>query len=643
MNKYFKYYTTGLFVLGLALFNSCKDENELTSGFSIDKEEITMGENGGIETIQVSGDAKWQTTIDATWVRVLPSNGVGSTLCEVKVDSSVVAEPRYAEIQYMAEGGTTKTVKITQTGYMKGVFVENADQEIVIENSGEYGKRYYDLKVTANIEFDVAVSFEAGGAKWLKYNKRDINYDYGDRPRTFSLRFDWLTNVQESERTATVTITPKGDDANVADPLVLKFRQKSAPKITDNRAGDSLAILAIYESMNGMLGWDSSENMMYWEGVELWKATDPEVTKNDKLLGRLKSVKFRLFDTYESIPYQIKHLWTAKSIYFSGNSNTFLKSIVLGPEICELAQYGNLKELTISAYGLVSLPDDFKELGKTLETLDLSSNNFEYKLDKYPNYDFHKNGLGVINYTNFKNLKRLRLNKITRYDTTRDLSQVAESDSVGFRWRTGYGTFEKEPTQKINEDYFKMLLQWEDLEELSLALNLLEGELPSDEDLLADPAFPRYTQDYIDGAANKDTISAQADKYLLAHSGAPRVWPKMKSLSLNLCFLTGKLPKWILYHPYLAFWNPYSMIFTQETGAINSAGMKAGFDAEPTSLSNYSNLGEDFQYSYYDLYPKLLPNNDEDDSSDEGGQTGGGTDGGDSTGDGDSSDTTTGE
>lgn len=623
MNKYFKYYITGLFVLGLALFNSCKDENELTSGFSIDKEEITMGENGGVETIQVSGDAKWQTTIDATWVRVLPSNGVGSTLCEVKVDSSVVAEPRYAEIQYMAEGGTTKTVKITQTGYMKGVFVENADQEIVVENSGEYGKRYYDLKVIANIEFDVAVSFEeAGGAEWLKYNKRDINYDYGDRPRTFNLRFDWLTNVQESERTATVTITPKGDDANVADPLVLKFRQKSAPKITDNRAGDSLAILAIYESMNGMLGWDSSENMMYWEGVELWKATDPEVTKNDKLLGRLKSVKFRLFDTYESIPYQIKHLWTAKSIYFSGNSNTFLKSIVLGPEICELAQYGNLKELTISAYGLVSLPDDFKELGKTLETLDLSSNNFEYKLDKYPNYDFYKNGLGVINYTNFDKLKKLRLNKITRYDTTRDLSQVAESDSVGFRWRTGYGTFEKEPTQKINEDYFKMLLQWENLEELSLALNLLEGKLPSDEELLElDDIDPYKLSDLEKMAYYPDTIKLDhAKRYLLAddagtHQAAPRVWPKMKSLSLNLNFLTGQLPKWILYHPYLTYWNPFSMIFTQETGAINTNKEKAGFEAEPTNLSNYTNLG--YSESYYDVYPGRKPKNEDSNSTEE--------------------------
>lgn len=619
MNKYFKYYTTGLFVLGLALFNSCKDENELTTGFSIDKEEITMGENGGMETIQVSGDAKWQTTIDATWVRVLPSNGVGSTLCEVKVDSSVVAEPRYAEIMYMAEGGTTKTVKITQTGYMKGVFVENADQEIVIENSGEYGKRYYDLKVTANIEFDVAVNFEDGGAEWLKYNKRDINYDYGDRPRTFNLRFDWLTNVQESERTATVTITPKGDDANVADPLVLKFRQKSAPKITDDRAGDSLAILAIYESMNGIFEWDASENMMYWEGVELWKATDKEVKDNPKLLGRLKSVKFRLFETYESIPYQIKHLWTAKSISFSGNSNIFLKSIKLGPEICELAGEGKmLKELTISAYGLVELPDGFAEFGKNLEMLDLSSNNFEYKDDN----TFNKNGLGVINYTNFNKLKKLRLNKITRYDTTRDLSQVEKTDSVGFRWNTGFGTFTNEPTQVTNSEYFKMLLQWENLEELSLSLNLLEGELPSDKQLIEELNIEPYTESFLNEMPYyTDSISkTDADRYLLkvdneTGKAAPRVWPKMKSLSLNLNFLTGKLPKWILYHPYLTYWNPFSMIFTQETDAINTDKEKAGFEAEPTNLSNYTNLG--YSESYYDVYPGRKPKNEDSDSTEE--------------------------
>ena len=241
--------------------------------------------------------------------------------------------------------------------------------------------------------------------------------------------------------------------------------------------------------------------------------------------------------------------------------------------------------------------------------LDLSSNNFEYKDE----VTFNKNSLGVINSDNFKKLKRLRLNKITRYDTTRDLSLVEKTDSVGFRWKTGFGTFTNEPTQVTNDKYFKMLLQWENLEELSLSLNLLEGELPSDEDLL-ELGIPKYSEEFLktmpyykDGV--NDTIKlADANIYLLKDGGAPRVWPKMKSLSLNLNFLTGKLPKWILYHPYLTYWNPFSMIFTQETE-------KAGFEAEPTNLSNYTNLG--YPESYYDVYPGRKPKNEDSESTEE--------------------------
>ena len=45
----------------------------------------------------------------------------------------------------------------------------------------------------------------------------------------------------------------------------------------------------------------------------------------------------------------------------------------LGEDICELA---HLKNLVIQAYGLVKLPANFKKLGKTLENLNLVSNNF---------------------------------------------------------------------------------------------------------------------------------------------------------------------------------------------------------------------------------------------------------------------------
>lgn len=584
MKNNIKYFVTGLFSVLTLCFYSCKEDDEIASEFSLDKEEIAVGENGGIEIVNVGGNVKWQTTTDATWVRVVPSSGVGAASCEIQVDSSVVADFRNAEIQFMAQGlAAPKILKVVQAGYAKGVFVENADQEIVIENSAEYGKRYYDLQMTANTNFSVSVTSEGN---WLRYKDKVPVYDYGDRPRTFTQRFEWDINVSETERTAQITITPAE-----GEPVVLQVRQKSAPKITDDRAGDSLALLSIYKSMNGMLGWNDGENMMYWDGVELWKATDG-VSKD--MIGRVKSVTFRLFETYESLPYQVRYLKTARSITFTGNANTFIKSIKLGPEICELAQYNNLKELTISAYGLTALPDNFKDLGKNLELLDLSSNNFE-------------DGLEVINKANFPKLKVLRLNKINRYDTTKDLSQVEDNDTIGFRWYTGFGEgFESLPA-KTNRTFFKNLLQWDTLEELSLTMSLLQGELPSDEEVRNIVGADKvYTWDYISQTFG-DTIKLEdAKKYLLANGGAPMVWPKMKSLSLNLSFLTGKLPKWLLYHPYLAYWNPYSMIFQQELSAINSNGDKVGFSNEPTSLSNYSNTGYT-EGSYYEVYPGRKP------------------------------------
>ena len=104
MKNNIKYFVTGLFSVLTLCFYSCKEDDEITSEFSLDKEEIAVGENGGLEIVNVGGNVKWQTTTDATWVRVVPSSGVGAASCEIQVDSSVVADFRNAEIQFMAQG-----------------------------------------------------------------------------------------------------------------------------------------------------------------------------------------------------------------------------------------------------------------------------------------------------------------------------------------------------------------------------------------------------------------------------------------------------------------------------------------------------------------------------------------------------------
>lgn len=612
----------------MVLAVSCKEEDNVVSEFSIDKTEIAVGADGGSELLEIKGNVKWQGTSECSWLKFSPSNGEGAATCEVLVDSSVVAEPREGVITFMAAGQTTATtVKVMQMGYAKGVFVSEEDRTISVENSAKLEERFFEVTMMANVNFDVRVNnlpAEDGTVsdkEWLKYKKETPNYDYGDRPRLLKLHFDWEINMTEKARTAEVIITPQETSDTEGDGTIkLVVTQKPAPVITDDRAGDSLALLSIYSSMNGIFTWDASENMRYWEGVELWEATDKcikieangtinySAPVSEDLIGRLKSVEFIAFETKESLPYQVKYLKTAESITFSGNSNTFLKDIVLGNEICELAKHGNLRNLAIRAYGLVGLPENFTEFGQTLVSLDLSSNNFEVMGKSGSTINGVKVlGIESITQENFPHLRSLYLNKINRYDTTKDLSAYkGKDDKLGFRWTTGYGDEFPGPSDGYDNTYFKELLQWENLEYLSLSLNMLDGELPSDQDLL-DLGIEPYKAEDINNAANEDTIGNEiARDYLI---GAPKVWPRMKKLSLNLNFMTGKLPDWILYHPYLSFWDPFTMIFQQELSTTSSKAKNTKgevitkFSNEPTNLSNY---GEG-KTSYYEMYPLRKP------------------------------------
>lgn len=616
----------------MVLAVSCKEEDNVVSEFSIDKTEIAVGADGGSELLEIKGNVKWQGTSESSWLKFSPSNGEGAATCEVLVDSSVVAEPREGVITFMAAGQTTATtVKVMQMGYAKGIFVSEEDRTISLENSAKLEERFFEVTMMANVNFDVRVNNlpdedgTVSDKEWLKYKKETPNYDYGDRPRLLKLHFDWDVNMAEKARTAEVIITPhETSDTEGDGSIKLVVTQKPAPVITDDRAGDSLALLSIYSSMNGIFTWDASENMRYWKGVELWETTDKYIkieadgTINysapvpEDLIGRLKSVEFIAFETKESLPYQVKYLKTAESITFSGNSNTFLKNIVLGYEICDLVKYGNLRNLAICAYGLVGLPENFTELGNTLISLDLGSNNFEVMGKGGTTIDGVKViGIESITQDNFPYLRKLDLTKINRYDTTKDLSAYkGKDDKLGFRWTTGYGDGFPEPSDGYDNTYFTELLKWENLEYLSLSLNMLDGELPSDQDLL-DLGIEAYTDIDIKNAANKDTIE-DAKTYLI---GAPKVWPRMKKLSLNLNFLNGKLPDWILYHPYLSFWDPFTMIFQQELSttaskAKNTKGeVITKFSNEPTNLSNYGfeDDGITRKMSYYEMYPKRKP------------------------------------
>ena len=134
-------------IIGLALcagiVTSCKeDEAGVSNNISTDKDEITIGPEGGTEQIAVSTNADWVAGSAKPWISISPANGMGSADCRLAIDSTLENNARTTQIRFAAEGQEPKLITITQFGFNKQILLK--EPEVEIENSAEYDKRFFD-------------------------------------------------------------------------------------------------------------------------------------------------------------------------------------------------------------------------------------------------------------------------------------------------------------------------------------------------------------------------------------------------------------------------------------------------------------------------------------------------------------------
>ena len=564
-----------------------------------------------------------------------PANGVGSATAKVVVDSTLMNGRRTADIAFIGDNGQRRTVSIVQFGFGKQIALN--DPVVEIGNSGSYDERAFQSIITANVECKIGsieysyegnitepekAEYESEREGWLLNSKNEdkltganlgIVLDRKARPRSVKFTFRWNMNIVPAVRVAKVHLVPVNADDELVDAdgnktadVVLTVRQEAAPRIEDNRAGDSLSIIMINQKLNSMATFDTSDNMRNWSGVTLWEATDPFVKQHPEALGRVRSVKFSMFNLKpgEVLPKEVKNLKYLETFALASNDNNQIRDMELGEDICELT---HLKNLVIQAYGLVKLPANFKKLGKTLENLNLVSNNFNRLSDVTK----------VVNARNFPHLHTLTLYAQRRTDVCinmKGLSKNGDDNYVYNNYPIGmYGNISSDYTER---QAFLSLLTWDNLRALELSYCFLEGELPSDEDMdkaLEAAGKPtRYTA--ADFSTNKadwqDKLVGDTCKWLLSKwdnpitckqkdgtivyedvypTQVPRVLPKCRQLSLNLNFFTGAVPKWLLFHPHLVMWSPTVMLFHQTDRGFDTAGNAAGFSnmAEDTYSAEY--------------------------------------------------------
>ena len=631
---------TWLLVLGAGLMTaSCSDSDDvdIPGGLAIDKEQIEIAAEGGSEQLAIAASQNWVANVDEPWLMLTPANGVGSTTATVVVDSTLMNGRRTTDIAFIGDNGQRRTVTIKQFGYGKQIDIKEPTVEI--ENSESYDKRAFESLISANVECKIGkieYSFEGDMTDaekaeneseregWLLNSKDEdkltgtnlgIVLDRKARPRSVKFKFRWAMNVVPAVRVAKVHLVPvKAEDQLVdaagkpIDDVILTVRQKAAPKIEDNRAGDSLSVIMINQKLGSIATFDSSDNMRNWSGVTLWEATDAFVKDHPEALGRVRSVKFSMFNlkSGETLPKEVGNLKFLESFSVAANENNQIREVKLGDEICSLKY---LKNLTVQAYGLTQLPTNFVNLGKSLETLNLVSNNFN-KLSDITD---------IVNEKNFPKLRNLILYAQRRTDVVTNIASLGEKNASGVYVYNNYpiGLYGKVNAGSADRQALLKLLTWDKLNTLELSYCFLEGELPTDEEMTealeaagkatrySESDFSTNKKDYLDklvGDTCRWLLSGKGNPVTCKHKDGsvvsekvypyqvPRVLPNCRQLSLNLNFLTGAVPKWILYHPHLVEWTPSIMIFNQQPKGKNSDGAAVGF----------SNMTEDsYSYDYY--------------------------------------------
>lgn len=631
---------TWLLVLGAGLMTaSCSDSDDvdIPGGLAIDKEQIEIAAEGGSEQLAIAASQNWVANVDEPWLMLTPANGVGSTTATVVVDSTLMNGRRTTDIAFIGDNGQRRTVTVKQFGYGKQIDIKEPTVEI--ENSESYDKRAFESLISANVECKIGkieYSFEGDMTDaekaeneseregWLLNSKDEakltgtnlgIVLDRKARPRSVKFKFRWAMNVVPAVRVAKVHLVPvKAEDELVdadgkpIDDVILTVRQKAAPKIEDNRAGDSLSVIMINQKLGSIATFDSSDNMRNWSGVTLWEATDAFVKDHPEALGRVRSVKFSMINlkSGETLPKEVGNLKFLESFSVAANENNQIREVKLGDDICSLKY---LKNLTVQAYGLTQLPASFVKLGKSLESLNLVSNNFN-KLSDITD---------IVNEKNFTKLRNLILYAQRRTDVVTNIASLGEKNASGVYVYNNYpiGLYGKVNAGSADRQALLKLLTWDKLNTLELSYCFLEGELPTDDEMTealeAAGKATRYSKsdfstnkkDYLDklvGDTCKWLLSGWDNPVTCKHKDGsvvyedvyplqvPRVLPNCRQLSLNLNFLTGAVPKWILYHPHLVEWTPSIMIFNQQPKGKNSDGAAVGF----------SNMTEDsFSFDYF--------------------------------------------
>ena len=185
--KYFSKITLGLILCTGFLF-SCKDDDETRiDGITVDKEEITIGAEGGTEKISVSANDQWGTcvtTLDCCFTGKWYGNSRLCSCYRLNI-GKCCADSTGA---FSMDGREPKLVTVTQFGFGKQILVK--EPEVEIPSSDAYKKRHFETTISTNVKFRIEENVDYSFAEEATMTEEEKR---GSGGRTY-----WLADIAES-------------------------------------------------------------------------------------------------------------------------------------------------------------------------------------------------------------------------------------------------------------------------------------------------------------------------------------------------------------------------------------------------------------------------------------------------------------
>lgn len=512
----------------------CEDDSTAVE-FALSESELQFACEGGTQTIQVAADGDWTVSCDAEWCLVSPTNGDASTVCEVRVDTSYLYSMREAHLTFHC-GTKRNMLTVSQFGFEKVIKLDRERIE-VDDFSEEDDGMVEDIRVTANVKYEVSVEYkDPERVGWLSA-KITENGKLESVPRSGRVRARYDMYLESDKNREAEIVFTQTDAKDGETPIVVRlpFVQKKAQEIIPSREGDSLALVTLTRIMHIGTNWDLSQPMIYWNNIKMEDRTYYNAKlKKTVTEPRVISAHFSMLSTNDGIPYHVRYLDQLVELAIIANANAHLRNIDLGEHVTYLP---NLKYLSLMGFGVSRLPERMKQMDK-LEQLDLSGNN----LTSIP--------MDIIAALDKKNLKYINLANNRKRDVFGNLyANRGVRDTLG-----------------LHGNLPEALFRLKNIRYIGLSYNYLEGTVP-------DMGYD---------ASQYDTFEEKV-------ANNP-IMPQLEQLSINLNYLSGAMPDWLLYHPNLRCWDPYTLVFNQYERSRDSKGQNTGFTNEPPTVEQACHL-----------------------------------------------------